>query len=77
MPQANDQKHVTPKQRPHEFPNQKLVVSGGKQDLSLHDYVERSLILIAVQYRIAENFRGRKLSRFVQNENFTEKTFVD
>ena len=45
MPQANDQKHVTPKQRPHELPNQKLVVSSGKQDLSLHDYVECSLIL--------------------------------
>ena len=45
MPQANDQKHVTPKQRPCEFPNQKLVVSGGKQDQSLHDYVECSLIL--------------------------------
>ena len=45
MPQENDQKHVTPKQRPHEFPNQKLVVSDGKQDLSLHDYVDCSLIL--------------------------------
>ena len=45
MPQANDQKHVTPNQRPREFPNQKLIVSGGKQDLSLHDYVECSLIL--------------------------------
>ena len=44
MPQVNDQKHVTPKQRPREFPNQKLV-SGGKQDLSSHDYVECSLIL--------------------------------
>ena len=45
MPQANDQKHVTPKQRPREFPNQKLVVSGGKQDLLLHNYVECSLAL--------------------------------
>ena len=45
MLQVNDQKHVTPKQRPHEFPNQKFVVSGGKQDLSLHDYVEYSPIL--------------------------------
>ena len=45
MPQVNDQKHVTPKQRPCEFPNQKLVVFGGKHDLSWHDYVECSLIL--------------------------------
>ena len=45
MPQANDQKYVTPKQRLRGFPNQKLVVSGGKQDLSLHDYVECPLIL--------------------------------
>ena len=45
MPQVYDQKHVTPKQRLRKFPNQMIVVYGGKQDLSLHDYVECSLIL--------------------------------
>ena len=44
MPHVNDPKHIIPEHRPHEFPNQKLVVSGGKKDSSLHDYVECSLI---------------------------------
>ena len=49
MRQVNDPKHVTPKQRPREFPNQKLVVSGGKKDSLLHDYFRMfSYTIIAV-----------------------------
>ena len=46
MPQANDHKHITPKQWQREFPNQMHVVSGENQDFSLRDYVECSLILL-------------------------------
>ena len=50
------------KQRLREFPNQNLVVSGGKQDLSLQDYIECSLML---QYNNSYNNYYRLVSFIV------------
>ena len=53
MPQANAQKHVTPKQRPREFPNQKFVVSGQVESKTCHCTIMLNVLLyyigIAVQ----------------------------
>jgi hypothetical protein len=38
---------------------------------------KKSNVHITVHYRIAGNFRGRKLSRIDEKEDFAEKTFVD